>query len=88
MNPGSSMGIGLFGLVGLAAVVVAPFLGRFVDSFVIWYSVLLATIGALVIQAVYVGAAGIHISAVVVVCFGLDLFVDLQQIALSTSIFG
>lgn len=39
-------------------------------------------------QAVQTGAGGIHIAAVVIVCFGIDVFRQFQQVSLNTIIFG
>ena len=40
------------------------------------------------VTPVQVGAGGVHIAAVIVVCFGLDVFRQMQQVSLLTAVFG
>lgn len=79
--------IGLFGLLGMAGVMAGPICGRVVDRMGPWHALLAATSMLLLFQAVHTGAAGIHISAVVISCFGLDLFEQIQNVALPNLIF-
>ena len=64
------LGIGLFGLVGLFGAALGPLVGRTIDALVPWHATLAATVGLVAMHAVYTGAAGVHIAAVVVVCRG------------------
>ena len=66
--------IGLFGLVGVLGVFTAPLIGRTIDHLVPWFAIVLSTLGLIVFQAIQTGAGGIHIAAVVIVCFGRTLF--------------
>ncbi|KAI0056397.1 MFS general substrate transporter [Artomyces pyxidatus] len=84
----STLVIGLFGLIGMVGVMMAPLVGRFVDQLVPWHATLLATCGLLLIQAVYTGAAGVSIGAVVVTTIGLDIGRQLQQVSLTTSVYS
>jgi hypothetical protein len=79
--------IGLFGLVGMLGVIAMPFFGRLLDRLVPWWSIIISTLLLLVFQAVQTGAGGISIAAVVISCFGLDLFRQIQTVSLSTLIF-
>jgi hypothetical protein len=80
--------IGLFGLVGMFGVAMGPVVGRTIDKLVPWYATLIATFGVTVFQAVQTGAGGINISAVIIACLGLDVFRQMQQISLTTRVFG
>lgn len=79
--------IGLFGLLGMLAVSVGPLLGRIVDRLVPWYAALVSTVLLVLFQAIQTGAGGINIAAVIVACFGLDTFRQMQQVSLTTSVF-
>lgn len=79
--------IGLFGLVGMLGVAVGPLIGKLVDRLVPWYAALVATFLLLIFQAVQTGAGGINISAVILACFGLDVFRQMQQVSLTSSVF-
>ncbi|KAF7982162.1 hypothetical protein HWV62_29925 [Athelia sp. TMB] len=83
----STLDIGLFGLLGAFGVLVGPFLGRLIDRLVPWYAALVATLFLLVFQGVQTGAGGISIGAVIVACFGLDVFRQMQQVSLTSSVF-
>ncbi|EKM53480.1 uncharacterized protein PHACADRAFT_125251 [Phanerochaete carnosa HHB-10118-sp] len=84
----STLVIGLFGLVGVFGIVLAPFVGRAIDRLLLpWTSAVVATVGLLVFQGIQTGAGGINIAAVVIVCFGIDVFRQFQQVSLNTIIF-
>ncbi|PAV16827.1 MFS general substrate transporter [Pyrrhoderma noxium] len=80
--------IGLFGLIGIMGVATGPFLGRLIDHLIPWYTALLATLLQLVFQAVQTGAGGIHISAVILACFGLDVGRQIQQVSMTTVVYN
>jgi hypothetical protein len=80
--------IGLFGLVGILGVLAAPLVGRCVDHLLPWLAAVMATVGLIIFQAIQTGAGGVHIAAVVIVCFGLDVFRQFQQVSLNTIVFG
>ncbi|KZV71731.1 MFS general substrate transporter [Peniophora sp. CONT] len=82
----STFAIGMFGLVGMCGVFMSPVLGIIVDKLVPWWGALYATIALLGCMALYTGAAGVHIAAVVVFMIGLDLFRQLQMVCLTTSV--
>lgn len=72
----------------MAGVIASPIVGRIVDGLVPWVGAVIATVGLLVFQAIQTGAGGIHIAAVIVVCFGIDVFRQMQQVSLTTAVFG
>lgn len=69
-------------------VLIGPLVGRAVDKLVPWSAAVIATVGLLVFQAIQTGAGGISIAAVIIVCIGIDLFRQMQQVALQTAVFG
>ncbi|KAL6300671.1 major facilitator superfamily domain-containing protein [Sparassis latifolia] len=84
----STLVIGLFGLVGMFGVAMAPVIGRLIDGLIPWFAAFVAVLALLVFQALAVGADGVHIAAVVLVCFGIDVFRQMNQVALTSAVFG
>ncbi|KAF8592081.1 MFS general substrate transporter [Ramaria rubella] len=84
----SDLKIGLFGFIGMLGVCTAPLVGRFIDTLVPWNASVLATLILLVFQAVQTSGGGISIAAVILACFGLDVGRQMQQVSLSSAIFG
>ncbi|KAA1478166.1 MFS general substrate transporter [Dentipellis sp. KUC8613] len=82
----STLVIGLFGLIGLFGVSMAPFTGRFIDGLVPWHSALLGTLLMTVFWVVQTAAAGVSMAAIVVVCLGLDYAITMQQLSLMASV--
>ncbi|KZV67401.1 MFS general substrate transporter [Peniophora sp. CONT] len=79
--------IGLFGVIGMVGVLGAPLFGRIIDRVNPWYGIVTATTIMLLSKALYWGAAGIHLAVPVIVCIGLDLARQSQQVALATQVF-
>ncbi|KAG2010426.1 membrane protein [Coprinopsis cinerea AmutBmut pab1-1] len=84
----STLVIGLFGLIGMAGVAFGPFWGYLVDRFEPWYATLFSIFLGLVFFGVQLGAAGIHVAAVIIVAFGFDVARQTIQISLSQIIFS
>jgi len=84
----STLKIGLFGLVGALGVFTAPFIGRLIDGLVFWVGVLVAIILLIISQVVMVGGAAINIGAVIIACFTMDVGFQLQQVSITTHIYG
>lgn len=80
--------IGLFGFVGMFGVAMGPLVGRLIDRLVPWVATLIATLIMIVFQSVQTGAGGIQIAAVIIACFGLDVGRQMQQVSLTTSVYG
>ena len=79
--------IGLFGLLGIFGVGLAPLIGRSIDRLVPWYATLFAIVMGLLAQCVQTGAGGINIAAVIITTIGLDVFRQVIQVSLSAAIF-
>ncbi|KAF8825738.1 hypothetical protein HHX47_DHR6000300 [Lentinula edodes] len=75
----STLVIGLFGLIGMSGVSMGPILGRGIDRLVTWYAILIPTFAMAIFWAIQTAAAGVNISAIVIVCIGLDLCDAMQQ---------
>ncbi|KAF9024563.1 MFS general substrate transporter [Hymenopellis radicata] len=84
----STLVIGLFALVGMFGVAMGPLVGRTIDKLIPWYASLFGMVGLVLFQVIQVGAGGINIGAVIIATFGLDVFRQMLQVSLSTSIFG
>lgn len=80
--------IGLFGLVGMFGVAMAPLVGRVIDKLVPWSATVVATAMLIIFQALQTAAGGINIAVVVIVSFGIDVFRQTQQVSLTTAVFG
>lgn len=80
--------IGLFGLIGIGGVSLSPFIGRLIDGMVPWYATLIASSSCLAFYVLQTGTAGLSVAAVIIVCFGMDVFRQLQQVSISTRVMG
>ena len=80
--------IGLFGLIGMGSVAMGPFVGRAVDKLVPWYATLFAVFMTILFLAVQTGAGNLNIAAVVIATIGLDVFIQMIQVSLTTAIFA
>jgi hypothetical protein len=83
----STLTIGLFGLVGIVGVACGPLVGRTIDKLISWYASLTAVLLLLCFQAIQVGAGDTSPAAVVIVIIGLDVFRQMLQMSLATSVF-
>lgn len=72
----------------MLGVAMGPLLGRVIDRLIPWYAALVATFIQLAFQAVQTGAGGINISAVIIACFGLDIGRQMQQVSLTSAVYG
>jgi hypothetical protein len=84
----SRLVIGLFGLAGMAGVILGPFVGHGIDNLVPWYATLFAILMAILFQSIQTGAGDINVAAVVIATIGLDVFRQMIQVSLTTAIFG
>ncbi|PSR79183.1 hypothetical protein PHLCEN_2v7154 [Hermanssonia centrifuga] len=66
----------------------APVIGRVIDRLFPWFATAIASVASLIFYAIQTGAGGVNIAAVVIVCFGIDIFRQTQQVSLATSVFG
>ncbi|KAJ7505896.1 major facilitator superfamily domain-containing protein [Mycena galericulata] len=84
----STLTIGLFGLVGIFGVACGPLVGRAIDRLIPWYASLVSVLALLCFQAIQVGAGDLNVAAVVVAIMGLDVFRQMLQMSLATSVFS
>ncbi|KAF8895775.1 major facilitator superfamily domain-containing protein [Mucidula mucida] len=83
-----SLVIGLFGLIGIAAVAMGPVLGIAIDGLVPWYATLFSIFMLACSHAVYTGAAGLSVAAVIITTVGIDTFRQMLEVSMATRIFG
>ncbi|KAJ6555016.1 major facilitator superfamily domain-containing protein [Mycena vulgaris] len=84
----STLTIGLFGLIGIFGVACGPLVGRTIDRLIPWYASLAGVVVLACFQAIQVGAGDTSVGAIVVVIMGLDIFSQLLQTSLATSVFS
>ena len=72
----------------MAGVCTSPLIGRVVDQLAPWGVAVIATLCSLACYAVETAAGGLSIGAVVVTCFGIDVFRQTQQVSLTHAAFG
>ncbi|OJT11966.1 hypothetical protein TRAPUB_11488 [Trametes pubescens] len=84
----STIVIGLFGLVGMVGVATAPFVGRTIDGLVPWSATLVAICMLTLTFTLQTAAVGLNVAVVVIVCIGLDVFRQTQQVSITTAVLG
>ncbi|KAI1789925.1 major facilitator superfamily domain-containing protein [Ganoderma leucocontextum] len=84
----STVVIGLFGVVGIVGVAMAPVIGRTIDKLVPWSATLFGIIMLLLTFSIQTAAVGLNVAVVVIVTIGLDLFRQTQQVSLTTAVLG
>ena len=72
----------------MVGVSMAPLVGRVVDGLVPWFASVVATVLSLVFYSIQLGAGGVNIAAVVIACFGIDVFRQTLQVSLTHAVFG
>ncbi len=72
----------------MLGVSMAPLVGRVVDGLVPWTASVIATMLSLCFYAIQTGAGGVSIAAVIIACFGIDVFRQTLQVSLTHSVFG
>ena len=80
--------IGLFGLIGMVGISLGPFVRRGIDKLIPWYATLFAIIMIILFQSIQTGAGGINVAAVIIATIGLDIFRQMDQVSLATTVFG
>ncbi|GAA5877733.1 hypothetical protein JCM1840_003342 [Sporobolomyces johnsonii] len=80
--------VGLFGLAGVCALAWAPFAGRLVDRLAPFLVTLLALCAQMCTQSIAIGAAGLNLGPVIVVCMLVDACHQTVQISNQTRIFS
>lgn len=64
-----------------------PLVGRAIDGLIPWFAVVISVCSLLVFQAIQVGAGGVNVAAVIIVCFGIDVFRQMLQVSLASAVF-
>jgi len=83
------LAIGLFALIGIAAIAGGPVYGRLLtDRLVPWYSAVLGMSLAMTGTAVSVGISPLTVAGPIVQALGLDIGLQLVQVSNRTAIFG
>lgn len=70
----------------MLGVLAGPLMGRLIDLLFPWYSTLLAILFLAVFNAVQMAAGGLSVAAIIIVAFGLNLFRQLLQASLATTV--
>ncbi|CEQ39854.1 SPOSA6832_01402, partial [Sporobolomyces salmonicolor] len=70
-----SFEVGLFGLAGICALAWAPFAGRLVDRLAPYLVTLLALCAQMCTQSIAIGAAGLNLGPVIIVCMLKDVLI-------------
>ena len=84
----SRLVIGLFGLIGMGGVTLGPFVGRGIDNLFPWYATLFAILMTILFQSIQTGAGDINVVVVIIATIGLDVFRQMIQVSLTTTVFG
>jgi len=84
----STLVIGLFGLIGMVGVAMAPIVGRFIDFLVPWHASLVACLALLIFQVVQIVGNGLNVAPVILATVGLDVFRQMLETSLAISIFS
>lgn len=69
-------------------VAMAPLIGRTIDRLVPWSATLVGICALLTTFAIQTAAVGLNVVVVVIVCIGLDIFRQTQQVSLTTAVLG
>jgi hypothetical protein len=75
----STLVIGLFGLIGIAGVCTAPFVGKLVDKLVPWVGVLLGNCNLLIANILLLGGSQASVAVIVIAILFQDIGQQLQQ---------
>ncbi|EPQ52972.1 MFS DHA1 protein [Gloeophyllum trabeum ATCC 11539] len=84
----NTLEIGLFGLVGMFGIAMAPLVGRAIDRLLPWTATLFSIILIIVSMAIQTAAGGINIGAVIVAIFVLDVGAEGLQVSVTNVVFG
>ncbi|KZT69548.1 MFS superfamily [Daedalea quercina L-15889] len=84
----STLVIGLFGFVGMVGVAMAIPVGRLIDHLVPWSAAVVSISLYVVVTAIGVGADGLNIASVVIVCVGVDVLRQTIQMTMTAWVFG
>ncbi|KAG6826617.1 hypothetical protein H0H92_015129 [Tricholoma furcatifolium] len=83
----STLGIGLFGFVGIIGIMGGPLVTHATSGLVPWWSSCIGIVASILTQAVQVGAGGINIAAVIITAFGIDVFRMALHVSISAAVF-
>ncbi|KAJ7449226.1 MFS DHA1 protein [Mycena latifolia] len=80
--------IGLFGLVGMVGILMAPLIGRLVDGFVPWMATFTAILIVISSQIIQTFGGEINVAAVIIATIVLDLGVQGTQVSRVTAVYS
>jgi predicted secreted protein len=72
----------------MSGVTLGLFVGRGIDNLVPWYVTLFVIVMITLFQSIQTGAGDINVAAVVIATIGLDVFRQMIQVSLATTVFG
>jgi len=84
----STLRLGLFAFIGVLGVSTGPFAGRFLDRLVGWAGNLIGGAIMLLSQILLTSGAGLSIGVPIVVCYFVDVGVQIQQVSITSRLYA
>ncbi|KAJ6551737.1 major facilitator superfamily domain-containing protein [Mycena capillaripes] len=84
----STLAIGLFGLVGMVGIAMAPVVGRLVDGLVPWMATFVCVLHVIASQVIQTFAGEVNVAAVVLAIMILDIGTQGTQVSVTAKLFS